>query len=308
MSLSLAPGVAAGVVDPRRHRERPRGRPFGRGERVSRPPSSRARSSAAPPRMPSAAHTATSPRSARPSPRRPSAGAGPRRGRGGHPHLLHPVLVPRPGGSSRPRPRRSCPGSRMPRSGAAWEDAYAGETFVQVLPEGQHPRTADVIGANTASWPVDRSRGRSRRRDRRRRQPREGDGGRRDPVHEPRAGPPGGPRPDRERSGPECCPLERCRRRDRPEGSKRRVSPRDSSRAARPTSRSSSTWGPARRGRPCSRPTARKANPILWSEQAIRDGAVEAIVLNSGGANCFTGAFGFQTTHQTGRRPRRSSG
>jgi len=42
-----------------------------------------------------------------------------------------------------------------------------------------------------------------------------------------------------------------------------------------------------------------KANPILWSQQAIQDGVVEAIVLNSGGANCFTGAFGFQTTHQT---------
>jgi len=42
-----------------------------------------------------------------------------------------------------------------------------------------------------------------------------------------------------------------------------------------------------------------KANPIIWSEQAIRDGVVEAVVLNSGGANCFTGAFGFQTTHQT---------
>lgn len=45
-----------------------------------------------------------------------------------------------------------------------------------------------------------------------------------------------------------------------------------------------------------------KANPILWSQQAIRDGAVEAVVLNSGGANCFTGAFGFQTTHQTAEK------
>ncbi len=42
-----------------------------------------------------------------------------------------------------------------------------------------------------------------------------------------------------------------------------------------------------------------KANPILWSQQAIADGVAEAVVLNSGGANCFTGAFGFQTTHQT---------
>ncbi len=42
-----------------------------------------------------------------------------------------------------------------------------------------------------------------------------------------------------------------------------------------------------------------KANPIMWSEQVVKDGVVEAIVLNSGGANCFTGSFGFQTTHQT---------
>ncbi|WP_345761364.1 bifunctional glutamate N-acetyltransferase/amino-acid acetyltransferase ArgJ [Diaminobutyricibacter sp. McL0608] len=42
-----------------------------------------------------------------------------------------------------------------------------------------------------------------------------------------------------------------------------------------------------------------KANPVLWSEQVIADGVVSAIVLNSGGANCYTGAAGFQTTHQT---------
>ncbi|GAA1747072.1 bifunctional glutamate N-acetyltransferase/amino-acid acetyltransferase ArgJ [Agromyces humatus] len=42
-----------------------------------------------------------------------------------------------------------------------------------------------------------------------------------------------------------------------------------------------------------------KANPILWSEQVIADGAVAAIVLNSGGANCFTGPEGFQVTHRT---------
>ncbi|WOF21990.1 N-acetyl-gamma-glutamyl-phosphate reductase [Microbacterium betulae] len=32
----------------------------------------------------------------------------------------------------------------------AWEQAYGDETFVQLLPEGQLPRTADVTGANTA--------------------------------------------------------------------------------------------------------------------------------------------------------------
>jgi len=42
-----------------------------------------------------------------------------------------------------------------------------------------------------------------------------------------------------------------------------------------------------------------KANPIIWSQQVIADGTVSAIVLNSGGANCFTGAKGFQVTHAT---------
>ena len=42
-----------------------------------------------------------------------------------------------------------------------------------------------------------------------------------------------------------------------------------------------------------------KANPIIWSQQVIADGVVEAIILNSGGANCYTGAQGFQVTHTT---------
>jgi glutamate N-acetyltransferase/amino-acid N-acetyltransferase len=41
------------------------------------------------------------------------------------------------------------------------------------------------------------------------------------------------------------------------------------------------------------------ANPVLWSKQVIADGEVEAIILNSGGANCYTGPEGFQTTHAT---------
>ncbi|MFM6973870.1 MAG: bifunctional glutamate N-acetyltransferase/amino-acid acetyltransferase ArgJ [Agromyces sp.] len=42
-----------------------------------------------------------------------------------------------------------------------------------------------------------------------------------------------------------------------------------------------------------------QANPILWSKQAIADGVVSAVILNSGGANCFTGPEGFQVTHRT---------
>jgi glutamate N-acetyltransferase / amino-acid N-acetyltransferase len=40
-----------------------------------------------------------------------------------------------------------------------------------------------------------------------------------------------------------------------------------------------------------------KANPVLWSEEVVKDGTVQAVVLNSGGANCYTGPEGFQTTH-----------
>ncbi|GAA1911120.1 bifunctional glutamate N-acetyltransferase/amino-acid acetyltransferase ArgJ [Nocardioides marmoribigeumensis] len=40
-----------------------------------------------------------------------------------------------------------------------------------------------------------------------------------------------------------------------------------------------------------------KANPVLWSERVVQDGVVRAVVLNSGGANCYTGPEGFQTTH-----------
>jgi glutamate N-acetyltransferase / amino-acid N-acetyltransferase len=45
-----------------------------------------------------------------------------------------------------------------------------------------------------------------------------------------------------------------------------------------------------------------KANPVLWSEQVVKDGTVRAVVLNSGGANCYTGPEGFQTTHATAER------
>jgi glutamate N-acetyltransferase / amino-acid N-acetyltransferase len=41
------------------------------------------------------------------------------------------------------------------------------------------------------------------------------------------------------------------------------------------------------------------ANPIIWSKQVIKDGVASAIVLNAGGANCYTGMLGFQVVHAT---------
>ncbi len=45
-----------------------------------------------------------------------------------------------------------------------------------------------------------------------------------------------------------------------------------------------------------------KANPVLWSQEVVKDGTVRAVVLNSGGANCYTGAEGFGTTHAVAER------
>ena len=42
-----------------------------------------------------------------------------------------------------------------------------------------------------------------------------------------------------------------------------------------------------------------KAAPVLWSQQAVSDNRLRAVVLNSGGANACTGPEGFQDTHRT---------
>lgn len=42
-----------------------------------------------------------------------------------------------------------------------------------------------------------------------------------------------------------------------------------------------------------------EAAPVTWSRQVVADGRVDAIVLNSGGANACTGSQGFLDTHRT---------
>ncbi|GAA4779743.1 N-acetyl-gamma-glutamyl-phosphate reductase [Microbacterium gilvum] len=61
-----------------------------------------------------------------------------------------PVLVPMSRGILATSTAPIADGATDAQIRAAWEDAYGDETFVQLLPEGQMPRTADVIGANTA--------------------------------------------------------------------------------------------------------------------------------------------------------------
>lgn len=61
-----------------------------------------------------------------------------------------PVLVPMSRGILATSTAPIAPGVTDAQLRAAWEDAYGDETFVQLLPEGRFPRTADVLGANTA--------------------------------------------------------------------------------------------------------------------------------------------------------------
>jgi len=61
-----------------------------------------------------------------------------------------PVLVPMARGILATSTAPIAPGVSDSEIRAAWEDAYGDETFVQLLPAGQFPRTADVLGANTA--------------------------------------------------------------------------------------------------------------------------------------------------------------
>lgn len=60
-----------------------------------------------------------------------------------------PVLVPMSRGILATSTARLVPGMSELDVRAAYERAYANEPFVEVLPAGQFPRTADTLGANT---------------------------------------------------------------------------------------------------------------------------------------------------------------
>ncbi|UBH05614.1 N-acetyl-gamma-glutamyl-phosphate reductase [Leucobacter sp. Psy1] len=60
-----------------------------------------------------------------------------------------PVLVPMSRGILATSTARLVPGTTSAEVRRAWADAYADEHFVHLLPEGVMPRTADVLGANT---------------------------------------------------------------------------------------------------------------------------------------------------------------
>jgi N-acetyl-gamma-glutamyl-phosphate reductase len=61
-----------------------------------------------------------------------------------------PVLVPMARGILATSTAPITPGASDADIRGAWEAAYGDEAFVQLLPAGDFPRTADVLGANTA--------------------------------------------------------------------------------------------------------------------------------------------------------------
>ena len=61
-----------------------------------------------------------------------------------------PVLVPMSRGILATTTAPLAPGADAADVRAAWEQAYADEPFVELLPEGQWPTTAATLGANTA--------------------------------------------------------------------------------------------------------------------------------------------------------------
>jgi N-acetyl-gamma-glutamyl-phosphate reductase len=65
-----------------------------------------------------------------------------------------PTLVPMSRGILATCSARIAPGTDASAARAVYEEAYAEEPFVHLLPEGQWPTTAQVLGANTVALQV----------------------------------------------------------------------------------------------------------------------------------------------------------
>jgi N-acetyl-gamma-glutamyl-phosphate reductase len=65
-----------------------------------------------------------------------------------------PTLAPMPRGILATCTARAKPGTTVDSVRAAWQAAYQDEPFVHLLPQGQWPRTADVLGSNNVHLQV----------------------------------------------------------------------------------------------------------------------------------------------------------
>ncbi|GAA1987114.1 N-acetyl-gamma-glutamyl-phosphate reductase [Microbacterium pumilum] len=151
VSLSLAPGVAAGVIDPSDIVTVLAVGPSGAGKSL-RPNllASEILGSANPYSVGGTHRHIPEIRQALAA-ARPSTGSGIQVGSDeGIRISFTPIIVPMARGILATSTAPIAPGATDDDIRGAWETAYGDETFVQLLPAGDFPRTADVLGANTA--------------------------------------------------------------------------------------------------------------------------------------------------------------
>ncbi|MGV9195551.1 N-acetyl-gamma-glutamyl-phosphate reductase [Microbacterium sp. MC2] len=144
VSLSLAPGVAAGVIDPGDIVSVLAVGPSGAGKSLKPNLLASEILGTANPYAVGGTHRHI------PEIQQALAAVGAEGGTSGIRISFTPVLVPMARGILATSTAPIAPGVTDAQIRAAWEDAYGDETFVQLLPEGHFPRTADVLGANTA--------------------------------------------------------------------------------------------------------------------------------------------------------------
>lgn len=153
VALSLAPGIAAGVIDPADIVSVLAVGPSGAGKSLKPHLLGSEILGTANPYAVGGTHRHI------PEIRQALAGAG---AQGEIRISFTPVIVPMARGILATSTAPIAPGASDADIRAAWERAYGDETFVRVLPEGEFPRTADVLGANTAlmGLAIDRAAGR----------------------------------------------------------------------------------------------------------------------------------------------------
>lgn len=144
VSLSLAPGVAAGVIDPSDIVSVLAVGPSGAGKSLKTNLLASEILGSANPYAVGGTHRHI------PEIRQALAAASPAMAADGIRLSFTPVLVPMSRGILATSSAPIVDGVTDAQIREAWESAYGDETFVQLLPEGRFPRTADVLGANTA--------------------------------------------------------------------------------------------------------------------------------------------------------------
>ncbi|AMG81997.1 MULTISPECIES: N-acetyl-gamma-glutamyl-phosphate reductase [Microbacterium] len=151
VSLSLAPGVAAGVIDPGDVVSVLAVGPSGAGKSLKTNLLASEILGSANPYAVGGTHRHIPEIRQALAAARPSTGSG-TQGAGTQDIRISftPVLVPMSRGILATSTAPIVEGVSDAEIRQAWESAYGDETFVQLLPEGSFPRTADVLGANTA--------------------------------------------------------------------------------------------------------------------------------------------------------------